>query len=126
MLDIIELSGKNRDDLVVIAKELEVHKPESLDKETLIYAILDQQAVVSKEDPKKRQTRKNQNQKKKADKNTQAEPAAAQAPAPEAQQPAAEAAPAPGPQKRAVTGTDIRRGERSSTWRAFEGAARRP
>ena len=68
MLDIIELSAKNREDLVAIAKELEVHKPESLDKEKLIYAILDQQAIVSKEDPKKRQTRKSP--KKKAEKNT--------------------------------------------------------
>ena len=67
MLDIIELSNKSQDDLVAIAKELKVHKPESLSKEDLIYAILDQQAIVSNEDPKKR-TRKNQ--KKKSDKNT--------------------------------------------------------
>ena len=86
MLDIIELSNKSQDDLVAIAKELKVHKPESLSKEDLIYAILDQQAIVSNEDPKKR-TRKNQ--KKKSDKNTNtAEPA----PAAEAQAPAADAA----------------------------------
>ena len=76
MLDIIELSNKNQDDLVAIAKELKVHKPESLDKETLIYSILDQQAILSKEDPKKRQTRKNS---KKADKkNTADKPATAE------------------------------------------------
>ena len=89
MLDIIELSNKSQDDLVAIAKELKVHKPESLSKEDLIYAILDQQAIVSNEDPKKR-TRKNQ--KKKSDKNTNsAEPApaaAAQAPAADAAAPA--------------------------------------
>ncbi len=76
MLDIIELSNKNQDDLVAIAKELKVHKPESLDKETLIYSILDQQAILSKEDPKKRQPRKNS---KKADKkNTADKPATAE------------------------------------------------
>ena len=89
MLDIIELSAKNREDLVAIAKELEVHKPESLDKEKLIYAILDQQAIVSKEDPKKRQTRKSP--KKKAEKNTsEAAPATETRPAPEADTPAPE------------------------------------
>ena len=73
MLDIIELSNKNQDDLVAIAKELKVHKPESLDKESLVYAILDQQAIVSKEDPKKRQTRKSPKKK-----NTAETPAAAE------------------------------------------------
>ena len=58
MLDIIELSSKSQSDLVAIAKELKVHRPESLDKDALVYAILDQQAIVSNEDPKKRQPRK--------------------------------------------------------------------
>ncbi|MBR1538062.1 MAG: transcription termination factor Rho [Bacteroidales bacterium] len=59
MLDIIELNSKSQEDLVVIAKELKVRKPESLTKEDLVYAILDEQAIQSKESPvKQRQTRK--------------------------------------------------------------------
>ena len=59
MLDIIELSSKSQEELVAIAKELNVRKPESLDKEALVYAILDEQAIQSKESPaKQRQTRK--------------------------------------------------------------------
>ncbi len=59
MLDIIELSNKSQEELVAIAKELNVRKPESLDKEALVYAILDEQAIQSKESPaKQRQTRK--------------------------------------------------------------------
>ncbi|MBO4536884.1 MAG: transcription termination factor Rho [Bacteroidales bacterium] len=93
MLDIIELSNKSQDDLVAIAKELKVHKPESLAKDDLVYAILDQQAIVSNEDPKKRARK---NQKKKSDKNNTAEAA----PAPEAPAAAAEAAPAPAEKKK--------------------------
>ena len=48
MLDIIELSSKSQEELVAIAKELNVRKPESLDKEALVYAILDEQAIQSK------------------------------------------------------------------------------
>ena len=59
MLDIIELNSKSQEELVVIAKELKVRKPESLSKEDLVYAILDEQAIQSKESPvKQRQTRK--------------------------------------------------------------------
>ena len=58
MLDIIELSNKSQDDLVAIAKELKVRKPESLDKESLVYAILDEQAIQSKETPAKRTRKK--------------------------------------------------------------------
>ena len=59
MLDIIELNSKSKEDLVVIAKELNVHKPESLDKEALVYAILDEQAIQGKGSPiKKKQANK--------------------------------------------------------------------
>lgn len=57
MYDIIELSKKNQEDLIAIAKELSVKKPESIDKEALIYAILDEQAIQSRENPAKK-TRK--------------------------------------------------------------------
>ena len=77
MLDIIELSSKPQEELVAIAKELKVHKPESLDKDTLIYAILDEQAIQSKESPVKR-TRKT-TRKKKESAETAAEPAPVQA-----------------------------------------------
>ena len=72
-----ELNNKTREDLIVLAQELKVHKPESLDKDDLIYAILDEQAIQSKESPKKKQSGRKS---KKADaKNT--EPAPAEAPA---------------------------------------------
>ena len=80
MLDIIELSSKSQDDLVAIAKGLQVHKPESLGKDDLVYAILDQQAIVSKEDPKKRQPKKGQ--KKASEKSAKTAEAAAAVPAP--------------------------------------------
>ncbi|MBR0501108.1 MAG: transcription termination factor Rho [Bacteroidales bacterium] len=59
MFDIIELSNKSKEELVAIAKELSVRKPESLDKETLVYSILDEQAIQSKESPVKKQRKKN-------------------------------------------------------------------
>ena len=72
-----ELNNKTREDLIVLAQELKVHKPESLEKDDLIYAILDEQAIQSKESPKKKQSGRKS---KKADaKNT--EPAPAEAPA---------------------------------------------
>ncbi len=65
MLDIIELSSKSQEDLVAIAKELNVRKPASLSKDDLIYAILDEQAIQSKESPaKQRQQRKKGGSKK--------------------------------------------------------------
>ena len=95
MLDIIELSNKSQEDLVAIAKELNVRKPESLDKDTLIYAILDEQAIQSKESPVKRQGRKKGAKKNESQEKPAAEPAKAEdnkptAPATEA--PAAEPA----------------------------------
>ena len=65
MLDIIELSSKSQEDLVAIAKELNVRKPASLSKDDLVYAILDEQAIQSKESPaKQRQQRKKSGSKK--------------------------------------------------------------
>ena len=65
MLDIIELSSKSQEDLVAIAKELNVRKPASLSKDDLVYAILDEQAIQSKESPaKQRQQRKKGGSKK--------------------------------------------------------------
>ena len=96
MLDIIELNSKSQEDLVAIAKELKVRKPESLDKDTLIYAILDEQAIQSKESPAKRQrkkaTKKNEPKEKAA-----AEPAAAPV---EADTPQPADTPAPAQEKR--------------------------
>ena len=98
MLDIIELNSKRQEELVAIAKELNVRKPESLDKDTLIYAILDEQAIQSKESPAKRQRKKataKKNEPKEKDKPA-AEPAAAAET--EAQKPTE--APAPAQEKR--------------------------
>ena len=82
MLDIIELSSKSQEELVAIAKELNVRKPESLDKEALVYAILDEQAIQSKESPaKQRQTRKKKEKvKEKEDKKEAPETTEAAAP----------------------------------------------
>lgn len=98
MYDIIELSKKSQEDLIAIAKELSVRKPESIKKEDLIYVILDEQAIQSNENPakkvKKRQPKKVEKPKKAEA--TQEQPAEAPAPQPEAE---AEAKPAE-PKKR--------------------------
>lgn len=62
MYDILELGNMGQEDLVAIAKGLNVKKPESLSKEDLIYVILDEQAVQSNEMPPKK-TRKRINKK---------------------------------------------------------------
>ena len=46
-MNIIELNEKSREELIEIAKKLQVAKPEKLDRDGLIYGILDQQAVSS-------------------------------------------------------------------------------
>ena len=51
MYDIIELSSKSQEDLIAIAKELKIKKPESIKAEELIYVILDEQAVQTNERP---------------------------------------------------------------------------
>ena len=85
MYDIIELSGKSREELVEIARKLNVKKPESISEKDLVYVILDEQAIQSSE-PIKRPGRPKGRAKKAA---TPAPAPAAAAPAPEA-----EAAPA--------------------------------
>ncbi len=52
MYDIVELNAKSQDDLFVIAKNLSIKKAESFSKEDLIYKILDEQAVQSRENPR--------------------------------------------------------------------------
>ena len=94
MLDIIELNSKSQEDLVAIAKELKVRKPESLDKDTLIYAILDEQAIQSKESPVKRQRKKAAKKNETPDKTT-ADTAVAVPDAPKAAE-----TPAPATEKR--------------------------
>lgn len=100
MLDIIELSSKSQEDLVAIAKELNVRKPESLDKDTLIYAILDEQAIQSKESPVKRQRRKTAKKNEAQDKAAQEKPVEPAAAESEAGKPAEAGAPAQEKRKR--------------------------
>ena len=95
MLDIIELNSKSQDDLVAIAKELKIRKPESLSKEDLVYAILDEQAIQSNESPAaaKKQQRKSSRKKAAAQEkaaNSEAAPTPAEAPAAEAPAPTQE------------------------------------
>lgn len=52
MYDIIELNAKSQDDLFAIAKELSIKKAESFSKEDLVYKILDEQAIQSRENPR--------------------------------------------------------------------------
>ncbi len=87
MYDIIELSKKSQEDLYAIAKELNIAKPQSIAPGDLIYTILDEQAIQSRENPRP----KKQRQRIKVAKTQQNAPAA---PAPAAEKPAAQA-PAP-------------------------------
>ena len=95
MIDIIELSSKSQEDLVALAKSLKVKKPESLDRDTLIYAILDEQAIQSNESPKRqRKTVKKKNEPKE-------KPAAEEKAAPAEAEPVKPAeTPAPAQEKR--------------------------
>ena len=52
MYNILELRRKSQDELLQIAQELGVKKANSLAPDTLIYAILDQQAIVTSVDKK--------------------------------------------------------------------------
>lgn len=54
---IIDLHGKSPEELYAIASELGIRKAESMPKDDLIYKILDEQAVQSKENPPKRRKR---------------------------------------------------------------------
>ena len=49
MYDIIQLNGKSREELIEIAKKLNVKKPESIAEKDLVYVILDEQAIQSTE-----------------------------------------------------------------------------
>ena len=49
MYDILQLNGKSREELIEIAKDLKIKKPESIQGTDLIYAILDEQAIQSSE-----------------------------------------------------------------------------
>ena len=60
MYNILELRGKSHDELLRIAQELGVKKPSNLEADKLIYAILDQQAIVTSVDKKENQQPKKQ------------------------------------------------------------------
>ncbi len=57
MYNIIELNSKSQEDLIVIAKELNIKKSDSYSKEDLIYKILDEQAIHSNENPRAKRPR---------------------------------------------------------------------
>ena len=57
MYDIIELSKKSQEDLYAIAKELNIAKPQSIAPGDLIYTILDEQAIQSRENPRPKKQR---------------------------------------------------------------------
>ena len=52
MYNILELRRKSQDELLQIAQELGVKKASNLAPDALIYAILDQQAIVTSVDKK--------------------------------------------------------------------------
>ena len=52
MYNILELKGKSQDELLRIAQELGVRKASNLSHNDLVYAILDQQAIVTSVDKK--------------------------------------------------------------------------
>ena len=58
MYDILSLSSKTQEELVVIAKDLNIKKADSFSKEDLIYKILDEQAIQSINLPNQRRERK--------------------------------------------------------------------
>lgn len=58
MYDILELSSKTQDELIIIAKELEIKKPESFSQNDLIYRILDEQAIKNINNPSQKRDRK--------------------------------------------------------------------
>ncbi|HIZ86431.1 MAG TPA: transcription termination factor Rho, partial [Candidatus Coprenecus stercoravium] len=58
MYGILELHSKSLEELNAIAKELGIRKAESLSKDDLVYKILDEQAVQSKEVPRLRKRRR--------------------------------------------------------------------
>lgn len=89
MYAILELHEKSFEELSGIAQELGIRKADSMSKEDLIYKILDEQAVQSKESPKLRKRRKASAQPQEAQAGEQADTSEtsgeASAPAQEAQ-----------------------------------------
>ncbi len=57
MYGILELNGKSFEELVKIAEELHIKRASSIAKEDLIYKILDEQAIQSKENPRPKRVR---------------------------------------------------------------------
>ncbi|MBR5610536.1 MAG: transcription termination factor Rho [Bacteroidales bacterium] len=57
MYGILELNGKSFEELVKIAEELHIRRASSIEKEDLIYKILDEQAIQSKENPRPKRVR---------------------------------------------------------------------
>ena len=51
MYDIIQLNGKSQEDLVAIARNLQIKKADSMSREDLIYQILDEQAIQGANQP---------------------------------------------------------------------------
>ena len=60
MYNILELRSKSQDELLRIAQELGVKKANSLAPDALVYAILDQQAIVTSVDKKEESKTKKQ------------------------------------------------------------------
>ena len=58
MYGILELQAKSIEELNTIAQELKIRKADSMSKEDLVYKILDEQAVQTKEVPKLRKRRR--------------------------------------------------------------------
>ena len=46
MYDIIQLNSKTQEELVLIARDLNIKKADSMSREDLIYQILDRKSVV--------------------------------------------------------------------------------
>ncbi len=63
MYDILELNSKQHQELKEIARELKIKKSDSLEKQDLIYQILDQQAINASKEMHKKQNMKKQAEK---------------------------------------------------------------
>ncbi len=97
MYGILELYDKSAEELYSIAQSLGIRKAESMTKENLIYKILDEQAVQSKELPKLRRRRISSDKKQVQPSQQASQPlnnAAEEVPVVKDEAPAAESAPA--------------------------------
>ena len=93
MYGILELQAMSLEELNTIARELGIKKADSMPKEALVYKILDEQAVQTKEVPKLKKRRRISAGSEPVADNAATEAPAAATPAPSAEVPAA--APAP-------------------------------